>query len=127
MLTRVLRIILVIVPEHPSDTYVFTMKMEILLEPASNKLLVGSNTLSWKPCQGDSLNLPDHRILSAFTKCCISLPAAAPLPVDTTDTPSSTTSDQDAPSTSTSPTTTETHDPIIQHGVEEQPQRNQNA
>ncbi|GJY49193.1 hypothetical protein Tco_0439149 [Tanacetum coccineum] len=28
-------------PEHPSDTYVFIMKMEILLEPASNKLLVG--------------------------------------------------------------------------------------
>ncbi|GJV30353.1 hypothetical protein Tco_1386801 [Tanacetum coccineum] len=26
--------------EHPSDTYVFTMKMEILLEPTSNKLLV---------------------------------------------------------------------------------------
>ncbi|GJX88718.1 integrase, catalytic region, zinc finger, CCHC-type containing protein [Tanacetum coccineum] len=51
MLTRVLRIILVIVPEHPSDTYVLIMKMEILLEPASNKLLVG-----------DSLNLPDHRI-----------------------------------------------------------------
>ncbi|GJV46226.1 hypothetical protein Tco_1430762, partial [Tanacetum coccineum] len=25
---------------HPSDTNVFTMKMEILLEPASNKLLV---------------------------------------------------------------------------------------
>nr|GEX36643.1 hypothetical protein [Tanacetum cinerariifolium] len=25
--------------EHPSDTYVFTVKMEILLEPASNKLL----------------------------------------------------------------------------------------
>ncbi|GJY69733.1 retrovirus-related pol polyprotein from transposon TNT 1-94 [Tanacetum coccineum] len=39
LLTRVLRIILVIVPEHPSDTYVLTMKMEILLEPASNKLL----------------------------------------------------------------------------------------
>ncbi|GJV89154.1 hypothetical protein Tco_1533092 [Tanacetum coccineum] len=51
LLTRVLRIILVILPEHPSDTYVLTMKMEILLEPASNKLLVG-----------DSLNLPDHRI-----------------------------------------------------------------
>ncbi|GJV19307.1 hypothetical protein Tco_1368327 [Tanacetum coccineum] len=51
LLTRVLRIILVIVPEHPSDTYVLTMKMEILLEPASNKLLVG-----------DSLNLPDHGI-----------------------------------------------------------------
>ncbi|GJT87219.1 retrovirus-related pol polyprotein from transposon TNT 1-94 [Tanacetum coccineum] len=29
--------------KHPSDTYVFTMKMEILLEPASNKLLVGDN------------------------------------------------------------------------------------
>ncbi|GJR99352.1 hypothetical protein Tco_0315861 [Tanacetum coccineum] len=40
MLTRVLRIILVILPEHPSDTNVFTMKMEILLEPTSNKLLV---------------------------------------------------------------------------------------
>nr|GEX77628.1 hypothetical protein [Tanacetum cinerariifolium]GEY11380.1 hypothetical protein [Tanacetum cinerariifolium] len=26
---------------HPSDTYVFTVKMEILLEPTSNKLLVG--------------------------------------------------------------------------------------
>ncbi|GJU18902.1 hypothetical protein Tco_1146868 [Tanacetum coccineum] len=25
--------------KHPSDTYVLTMKMEILLEPASNKLL----------------------------------------------------------------------------------------
>ncbi|GJY05194.1 reverse transcriptase domain-containing protein [Tanacetum coccineum] len=62
MLTRVLRIILVIVPEHRSDTYVFTMKMEILLEPASNKLLEGSNILSWKPYQGDFLNLPDHRI-----------------------------------------------------------------
>nr|GEX75925.1 hypothetical protein [Tanacetum cinerariifolium] len=40
---------------------VFIMKMEILLEPTSNKLLVGSYALSWKPCQGDSLNLPDHR------------------------------------------------------------------
>ncbi|GKD27270.1 hypothetical protein Tco_1233484, partial [Tanacetum coccineum] len=34
-----------IVPEHPSDTYVLTMKMEILLEPASNKLLVGKTIL----------------------------------------------------------------------------------
>nr|GEW25623.1 copia protein [Tanacetum cinerariifolium] len=47
--------------EHLSDTKVFTMKMEILLEPTSNKLLVGPYALSWKPCQGDSLNLPDHR------------------------------------------------------------------
>nr|GEX32912.1 hypothetical protein [Tanacetum cinerariifolium] len=28
-------------PEHPSDTKVFTVTMEILLEPTSNKLLVG--------------------------------------------------------------------------------------
>nr|GEY90027.1 putative reverse transcriptase domain-containing protein [Tanacetum cinerariifolium] len=42
LLTRVLRIILEILPEQPSDTYVFTMKMEILLEPTSNKLLVGT-------------------------------------------------------------------------------------
>nr|GEV75918.1 RuBisCO large subunit-binding protein subunit alpha [Tanacetum cinerariifolium] len=36
---RVLRIFLENLPEHPSDTKVFTMKMEILLEPTSNKLL----------------------------------------------------------------------------------------
>ncbi|GKB64324.1 hypothetical protein Tco_0920510 [Tanacetum coccineum] len=40
VIIRVLRIILVVLPEHPSDTYVFTMKMEILLEPTSNKLMV---------------------------------------------------------------------------------------
>nr|GEU61860.1 hypothetical protein [Tanacetum cinerariifolium] len=38
---RVLRVILDILPEHPSDTKVFTVKMEILLKPTSNKLLVG--------------------------------------------------------------------------------------
>ncbi|GJT34284.1 hypothetical protein Tco_0924703 [Tanacetum coccineum] len=43
IILRVLRIILVILPEHPSDTKVFTMKMEIMLEPTSNKLLVGSH------------------------------------------------------------------------------------
>ncbi|GJS68336.1 hypothetical protein Tco_0682901 [Tanacetum coccineum] len=32
--------------EHPSDTKVFTMKMEILLEPTSNKLYGSSNTIS---------------------------------------------------------------------------------
>ncbi|GKA05086.1 hypothetical protein Tco_0684206, partial [Tanacetum coccineum] len=67
LLTRVLRIILVIVPEHPGDTYVLTMKMEILLEPASNKLLVEIYALSWKPCQGDSLNLPDTQRNSIYT------------------------------------------------------------
>ncbi|GJU81611.1 retrovirus-related pol polyprotein from transposon TNT 1-94 [Tanacetum coccineum] len=38
---------------HPSDTYVFTMKMEILLEPASNKLLVGTSG-------GDVVSLPAY-------------------------------------------------------------------
>nr|GFA11266.1 uncharacterized mitochondrial protein AtMg00810-like [Tanacetum cinerariifolium] len=38
---RVLRIFLENLPKHPSDTKVFTVKMEILLEPTSNKLLVG--------------------------------------------------------------------------------------
>ncbi|GKA24247.1 hypothetical protein Tco_0710280 [Tanacetum coccineum] len=41
IIIRVLRIILVVLPEHPSDTYVFTMKMEILLESTSSKLMVG--------------------------------------------------------------------------------------
>ncbi|GJR66153.1 hypothetical protein Tco_0012218 [Tanacetum coccineum] len=36
---KVLRIILEVLPEHSSDTKVPTMKMEILLEPTSNKLL----------------------------------------------------------------------------------------
>ena len=43
---RVLRIILVVLPEHPSDTKVFTMKMEILLERTSLKFLVG---YMWDP------------------------------------------------------------------------------
>ena len=38
---RVLRIILVILPEHLRNTKVFSMKMEILLESTSNKLMVG--------------------------------------------------------------------------------------
>nr|GEU89955.1 hypothetical protein [Tanacetum cinerariifolium] len=36
---RVLRIFLENLPEHPSDTKVFTVNMEILLEPTLNKLL----------------------------------------------------------------------------------------
>ncbi|GKA83123.1 hypothetical protein Tco_0789871 [Tanacetum coccineum] len=55
-LMGVLRIILEILPEHSSDTYVFTVKMEILLEPTSNKILVVTRTASTavKPCQEDS-------------------------------------------------------------------------
>nr|GEW68745.1 hypothetical protein [Tanacetum cinerariifolium] len=46
--SSVLRIILVIMPEHQSDILViFTVTMEILLEPPSSKLLVGD--------MGDSL------------------------------------------------------------------------
>ncbi|GJS99247.1 hypothetical protein Tco_0820417 [Tanacetum coccineum] len=39
--------------------------MEILPESTSNSSAVGSNTLSWKPCQGGSskLNLPDHSLI----------------------------------------------------------------
>nr|GEY48521.1 hypothetical protein [Tanacetum cinerariifolium] len=44
---RVLRIILVILPEHLSDANAFTMKMKVLLEPSSNKLLVGEITFCW--------------------------------------------------------------------------------
>ncbi|GKA78634.1 hypothetical protein Tco_0785171 [Tanacetum coccineum] len=46
LLSRVLRNIIVIIAKHPSDTNVFTMKMEILLEPASNKLLVGQTVVT---------------------------------------------------------------------------------
>nr|GEU89431.1 putative ribonuclease H-like domain-containing protein [Tanacetum cinerariifolium] len=56
---------------------VFTMMMEILPEPTSNKLCGrGSNTLSWKPCQGGSskLNLPDHR----YKRRCCSLISVKP-------------------------------------------------
>ncbi|GJW38514.1 hypothetical protein Tco_0064359 [Tanacetum coccineum] len=51
---RVLRIILVVLPEHPSDTKVLTMKMEILLEPTSNKLLVGDRLKRILPDTGRS-------------------------------------------------------------------------
>ncbi|GKE79173.1 hypothetical protein Tco_1545293, partial [Tanacetum coccineum] len=53
-------------PEHQSDTKVFTMTMEILLEPTSNKLLVERfDTSAGNPVKEIllKLNLPDHRIL----------------------------------------------------------------
>ncbi|GJS29157.1 hypothetical protein Tco_0489777 [Tanacetum coccineum] len=61
---RVLRIILVILLEHQSDTKVFTMTMEILLEPTSNKLCGRNQYYKLESYQGDSslkINLPDHR------------------------------------------------------------------
>ncbi|GKE04521.1 hypothetical protein Tco_1396539 [Tanacetum coccineum] len=74
---RVLRIILVILPEHLSDTYVSTMKMEILLEPTSNKLMNRQEGSSDVYTLEDPtlmleilsrrfflrLNLPDHRLV----------------------------------------------------------------
>ncbi|GJS34171.1 hypothetical protein Tco_0532553 [Tanacetum coccineum] len=56
-----------------SDDYLSNEDGNLVFEPASNKLLIEagkliyicvrrSYALSWKPCQGDSLNLPDHRI-----------------------------------------------------------------
>ncbi|GKD85425.1 hypothetical protein Tco_1356579 [Tanacetum coccineum] len=49
--------ILVVLPEHQSDTKVLTMKMEILLEPTSNKLLVGSVLRIRKAKNGDGVHL----------------------------------------------------------------------
>ncbi|GKB66336.1 hypothetical protein Tco_0927748 [Tanacetum coccineum] len=52
--------------EVSSDTKVFTMMMEVLLEPTSNKLLVEIfDTSSGNPVKEIllKLNLPDHRIL----------------------------------------------------------------
>nr|GEX03587.1 reverse transcriptase domain-containing protein [Tanacetum cinerariifolium] len=46
--------------EHQSDTQVFIMKIEILLEPKSNKLMVARNPVTDILLK---LNLPDHRIL----------------------------------------------------------------
>ncbi|GKC48981.1 hypothetical protein Tco_1071726 [Tanacetum coccineum] len=46
-------------PKHPSDTKVFTVKMEILLQPTSNKLLVVNELTtqsdSYKDGNGDTL------------------------------------------------------------------------
>nr|GEX26398.1 reverse transcriptase domain-containing protein [Tanacetum cinerariifolium] len=58
--TRVLRIILEILPEHPSDTYVFTVKMEILLELTLSKLLVGIEKEAVKHV--DSLSTMDNEV-----------------------------------------------------------------
>ncbi|GKE48126.1 hypothetical protein Tco_1479384 [Tanacetum coccineum] len=74
VIIRVLRIILVVLLEHLSDTYVFTMKMEILLESTSNKLMVGDSdvhtlvdlTLILEILSRRfflRLNLPDHRLV----------------------------------------------------------------
>ncbi|GJS15405.1 hypothetical protein Tco_0409877 [Tanacetum coccineum] len=57
-------------PEHQSDTKVFTMTMEILLEPTSNKLLVDSILQAGNPVNEIllKLNLPDHRSILTYSK-----------------------------------------------------------
>ncbi|GJZ03689.1 hypothetical protein Tco_0536964 [Tanacetum coccineum] len=67
---RVLRIILVVLPEHPSDTKVLTMKMEILLEPTSNKLLWLLNLLVHSLRALSTLRRSDLRTASAAAKPC---------------------------------------------------------
>nr|GEW66606.1 hypothetical protein [Tanacetum cinerariifolium] len=60
--------------EHLSDTYVFTMKMEILLEPSSNKLLnqESSNSKIKNSANSDKQDLPSRnqvyqgRLLASF-------------------------------------------------------------
>ncbi|GJS07311.1 retrovirus-related pol polyprotein from transposon TNT 1-94 [Tanacetum coccineum] len=89
VIIRVLRIILVVLPEHPSDSYVFTMKMEILLEPTSSKLMnrqVGDSdvhtledpTLILEILSRRfflRLNLPDHSAFARFNTIITSLKA----------------------------------------------------
>ncbi|GJS44373.1 hypothetical protein Tco_0569416 [Tanacetum coccineum] len=48
-ISRVLRIILVILPEHQNDTKVFTVTMEILPKPTSNKLYGRSTDTPYPP------------------------------------------------------------------------------
>nr|GEX06726.1 retrovirus-related Pol polyprotein from transposon TNT 1-94 [Tanacetum cinerariifolium] len=63
---RVLRIFLKNLPEHPSDTKVFTVKMEILLEPMSNKLLVG--TLSVLQPRSSEVKFINHMLILKSSK-----------------------------------------------------------
>ncbi|GJV02137.1 hypothetical protein Tco_1335706 [Tanacetum coccineum] len=61
--------------EHQSDTQVFSVTMEILPEPTSNKLCG-----SWKSCQGDSslkMNLPEHRSVLADSKMDMEVPGSS--------------------------------------------------
>ncbi|GJS49059.1 retrovirus-related pol polyprotein from transposon TNT 1-94 [Tanacetum coccineum] len=63
---------------HPYSIplYQGIVTMEILPESTSNNSAVGSYTLRWKPCQGDSSksNLPDHRYKRW---CCNLIPAGS--------------------------------------------------
>ncbi|GKB93950.1 hypothetical protein Tco_0980087 [Tanacetum coccineum] len=72
MLTRVLRNILVISPEHHSDTFSIHSDDGNPSRANIKQALRGSYALSYKTCQGDSLSLPDHRYKR---RCCSVIPA----------------------------------------------------
>ncbi|GJZ07523.1 hypothetical protein Tco_0541316 [Tanacetum coccineum] len=61
-----------IITEHPSDTQVFTMKMEILLEPTSNKLMVGQSSRIQRRLkdggEGYSTNSKAFRVFNSRTR-----------------------------------------------------------
>ncbi|GJR51476.1 hypothetical protein Tco_1401997 [Tanacetum coccineum] len=64
-------------PEHQSDTQVITVKMEILLEPTSNKLMVERfDTSAGNPVKEIllKLNLPDHRSILTDSKMEVKVP-----------------------------------------------------
>nr|GEU54246.1 hypothetical protein [Tanacetum cinerariifolium] len=57
--------------EHPSDTYVFTVKMEILLEPTSNKLLADrfceSNSMVGGRKDGPIASISSNNVFAALS------------------------------------------------------------
>nr|GEW65735.1 hypothetical protein [Tanacetum cinerariifolium] len=76
----------------------------------------------WKPTGKVFTNI-GHRWIPTATKCLSrATPAAAfaPIPVDTTGTPSSTSVDQDAPFASTSLTPNDSQEPVLHQDVEGQ-------
>ncbi|GJW63912.1 hypothetical protein Tco_0115796 [Tanacetum coccineum] len=67
--------------EHQSDTQVITVKMEILLEPTSNKLMVERfDTSAGNPVKEIllKLNLPDHRSILMDSKIYIKMVMEVP-------------------------------------------------
>ncbi|GJT16109.1 hypothetical protein Tco_0874815 [Tanacetum coccineum] len=58
-----------VLPEHPSDTYVFTMKMEILLEPTSNKLMVGRSSQDLEVQVKMEMEIPRSSGVNFITAC----------------------------------------------------------
>ncbi|GKE26693.1 hypothetical protein Tco_1442077 [Tanacetum coccineum] len=68
-------------PKHPSDTQLFTVKMEILLEPTSNKLYEDSLLQAGNSCQGElplKGILPDHRSVLTDPKIYIKMDVVVP-------------------------------------------------